>query len=61
MDRPPILVQRQTGHLRRLGLGITQLLLAGSGTARLTCQHITVGAPNLYNDCVYPGGVFKRR
>ena len=41
-------------------LGITQLLLAGSGTARLTCQHITVGAPNLYNDCVYPGGVFKK-
>ncbi|HNU98902.1 MAG: CocE/NonD family hydrolase [Verrucomicrobia bacterium] len=41
-------------------VGITQLLLAGAGSSRITSQHITVGAPNLYRDCVYPGGVFKR-
>jgi hypothetical protein len=41
-------------------VGITQLLLAGSGSARITAQHITVGAPSLYRDCVYPGGVFKK-
>ncbi|MHB8521158.1 MAG: CocE/NonD family hydrolase [Limisphaerales bacterium] len=41
-------------------LGITQLLMAGSGTTRLTCEHITVGAPSLYDHCVYPGGVFKK-
>ena len=41
-------------------VGITQLLLAGSGSSRVTSQHITVGAPNLYRDCVYPGGVFKK-
>jgi hypothetical protein len=40
-------------------VGITQLLLAGAGTRNLTCQHITVGAPNLYRDTVYPGGVFN--
>jgi predicted acyl esterase len=40
-------------------LGITQLQLAGSGTERLACQHITVAAPNLY-DVVYCGGVFRK-
>ncbi len=40
-------------------LGITQLQLAGSGTDKLTCQHITVGAPNLY-DVIYRGGVFRK-
>jgi putative CocE/NonD family hydrolase len=41
-------------------LGITQLGEAGSGTKRLTSQHITVGAPSLYRYCVFPGGVFKK-
>jgi predicted acyl esterase len=41
-------------------VGITQLFLAGTGTADVTCQHITVGAPSLYFDAVYPGGVFKK-
>jgi predicted acyl esterase len=41
-------------------VGITQLMLAGSGSPRITAQHITVGAPSLYRDCVYPGGVFKK-
>jgi hypothetical protein len=38
------------GTLGGSALGITQLLLAGRGTTRLTCQHITVGTPNLYKD-----------
>jgi len=41
-------------------LAITQLLLAGTGTTNVTCQHLTVGAPSLYDDIVYPGGVFKK-
>lgn len=41
-------------------VGITQLLLAGTGTTNIICQHITVGAPSLYHDAVYPGGVFKK-
>lgn len=59
-------VSRQAWCNGRIGtyggsaVGITQLLLAGSGTPRLTAQHITVGAPSLYHDCVYPGGVFKK-
>lgn len=41
-------------------LGITQLGEAGAGSSRLTAQHITVGAPSLYDHCVYPGGIFKK-
>ncbi|MCX8108575.1 MAG: CocE/NonD family hydrolase, partial [Verrucomicrobiae bacterium] len=41
-------------------LGITQLLLAGTGTTNISCQHITVAAPGLYHHAVYPGGVFKK-
>jgi putative CocE/NonD family hydrolase len=41
-------------------LGITQLGEAGSGTKRLTSQHITVGSPSLYHYTVFPGGVFKK-
>lgn len=41
-------------------VGITQLLLAGTGTTNIACQHITVGAVSLYHDAVYPGGVFKK-
>jgi predicted acyl esterase len=41
-------------------LGITQLQMAGTGTSRLAAQHITVGAPSLYHDAVFPGGVFKK-
>jgi hypothetical protein len=41
-------------------LGITQLQVAGSGTDKLTCQHITVAAPNLYEGGIYRGGVFRK-
>jgi putative CocE/NonD family hydrolase len=41
-------------------LGITQLGMAGTGTSRLTCQHITVATPNFYQHGVFPGGVFKK-
>lgn len=41
-------------------LGITQLLLASTGTYRITAQHITVGAPSMYFDAVYPGGEFRK-
>ncbi len=40
-------------------LGINQLMLAGAGTDQLTCQHITVAEPNLYQS-LFPGGVFKK-
>jgi predicted acyl esterase len=40
-------------------LGIAQLQLAGSGTAELACQHITVAEPDLYN-LAYTGGVFRK-
>lgn len=38
---------------------ITQLLLVGQDAPDPTCQHLTVGAPDLY-DGMYPGGVFKK-
>lgn len=41
-------------------LGITQYLLAGTGTRKVACQHITVGAPSLYDGVVYWGGVFRK-
>ncbi len=41
-------------------LGIAQLLMAGAGTPKVACQHITVGAPSLYRDTVYNGGVFRK-
>lgn len=41
-------------------LGITQYLLAGTGTKKIAAQHITVGAPSLYNGVVYWGGVFRK-
>ncbi|MGB9607549.1 MAG: CocE/NonD family hydrolase, partial [bacterium] len=41
-------------------LGITQLLLAGTGVKYITAQHITVGAPSLYQDGVYTGGEFRK-
>jgi predicted acyl esterase len=41
-------------------LGITQLGMAGTGTTRLTCQHIMVGSPSFYRYGTFPGGVFKK-
>lgn len=38
---------------------ITQLLLVGRDAPQPTCQHLTVGAPDLYAG-MYPGGVFKK-
>lgn len=40
-------------------LGITQYLLAGTGTKKIVAQHITVGAPSLYH-VMYWGGVFRK-
>jgi predicted acyl esterase len=40
-------------------LGINQLMLAGAGAEKLTCQHITVAEPNLHQS-LFPGGVFKK-
>lgn len=40
-------------------LGINQLMLAGAGVEKLTCQHITVAEPNLHQS-LFPGGVFKK-
>ncbi len=48
------------GTLGGSALGITQLLLAGTGTNRISAQHITVGAPSMYFDGVYPGGEFRK-
>lgn len=58
-------LREQPWHNGKLGtwggsaVGITQLLLAGAGTPGVTAQHITVGAPDLYEG-IYPGGVFKK-
>jgi predicted acyl esterase len=41
-------------------LGITQIGMAGTGTTRLTCQHITVAPASLYHYGLYPGGVFRK-
>ena len=38
---------------------ITQFQMVTSGTDRISAQHLTVGAPNLY-DVVYIGGVFRK-
>ena len=38
---------------------ITQLLLVGRDAPQPTCQHLTVGAPDLYAG-IYPSGVFKK-
>jgi hypothetical protein len=38
---------------------ITQLLLVGRDGPQPACQHLTVGAPDLYAG-IYPGGVFKK-
>jgi len=39
---------------------ITQMLLASSGNTNVISQHLTVGAPSLYFDVVYAGGVFRK-
>jgi uncharacterized protein len=38
---------------------ITQLLMVGRNAPQPACQHLTVGAPDLYAG-MYPGGVFKK-
>lgn len=48
------------GTIGASALAITQLALAGSGTKRLTCQHIVSAAPEMYSYMVFPGGVFKK-
>lgn len=41
-------------------LGITQLALVGTGTPRLSCQHISVASCDGYDQFAYRGGVFKK-
>lgn len=47
------------GTMGGSALGITQYLLAGTGTKRIAAQHIIVGAPSLYS-AMYWGGVFRK-
>lgn len=39
---------------------VTQLGMAGTGTGRLTAQSIYFGSLTLYNDFVFPGGIYKK-
>ncbi len=41
-------------------LGITQLLLASTGTQHLTAQYIVVAGPSFYHDAIYTGGEFRK-
>lgn len=50
----------KVGTMGGSALGITQLLLAGAGAIPLDAQIIDVGAPGLYNNVVYRGGVFRK-
>jgi predicted acyl esterase len=40
-------------------VAITQFQMLASGTDKITAQHLTVGAPNLY-DVIYINGVFRK-
>lgn len=40
-------------------VAITQFQMLASGTKKITAQHLTVGAPNLY-DVIYINGVFRK-
>jgi hypothetical protein len=48
------------GTMGGSALGITQLLLAGTGTSRLACQQIHVGAPSGYHDLAFTGGTLRK-
>ena len=48
------------GTMGGSALGITQLLLAGTGTKRVVAQVIHVGAPRPYGDIAFSGGVFRK-
>jgi len=48
------------GTMGGSALGITQLLLAGTGTKRVAAQVIHVGAPRAYGDMAFTGGVFRK-
>lgn len=48
------------GTLGGSALGITQLLLAGTGTKLVKAQVIHVGAPRAYGDMAFSGGVFRK-
>jgi predicted acyl esterase len=48
------------GTLGGSALGITQLLLAGTGAKQVAAQVIHVGAPRAYGDIVFSGGVFRK-
>ena len=48
------------GTLGGSALGITQYLLAGTGTRRVSAQVVHVGAPRAYGDIVFSGGVFRK-
>lgn len=48
------------GTLGGSALGITQLMLAGTGTDLVRAQVIHVGAPRPYGDMVFSGGCFRK-
>ena len=48
------------GTLGGSALGITQLMLAGTGTRKVSAQVIHVGAHRPYGDMVFSGGVFRK-
>lgn len=48
------------GTLGGSALGITQLMLAGTGTTRVAAQVIHVGAGRPYGDMVFSGGCFRK-
>ncbi len=51
------------GNIGTMGgsaLGITQLMLAGTGTKHVKAQVIHVGGPRPYGDTVFSGGVFRK-
>lgn len=48
------------GTLGGSALGITQLLLAGTGARGVSAQVIHVGAPRPYGDMAFSGGVFRK-
>jgi len=47
------------GTMGASALGITQNMLAGANPPNVLAQHILVAAGSMYQDGVYPGGVFQ--
>lgn len=48
------------GTLSSADTGIIDVATAGAGTPYLSTQYIVSGSPSLYNDVLYPGGIFRQ-